>query len=389
MSVEAFQEAEEHVEQMREEAERAERQARDSDLRRGPLAETAGKAHRVVEIFLDQVRTMRNMRTGALPDVHELALSIKETGLLHPPLVGETGDDEQPYELLAGQRRFAAMKLLEEAEGPREWRFTVVEGISRREALTMQFAENFHQNKPEPVQFARAARLIMAEDETLTAADVSRLVGAPASWTRKALRLLELPEAIVARVERGDLSFTSADLVRRGIARGDVSEDEASELVEQHVAGSLTGAELKHGVGYVPPAPDNYDETSRQLDEARWTAPRDPDARNDDPDQRDWESGRSGPSGSGAVTPMSAAGGSAREDSRIAAADLDAYLLGVFLWNSSSDHRRTVLRIASESDAHTYAFSLLPQERLDVLRSLAAEMVAADPSPPAGLRRAA
>ena len=91
----------------------------------------------------------------------------------------------------------------------------------------MQFAENFHQSKPEPVMFARAARQIMAEDPSLTAAEVSRIVGAPPSWTRKALRLLELPEAIVARVERGDLSFTAADFVRRGIAKGKVSGRDA------------------------------------------------------------------------------------------------------------------------------------------------------------------
>ena len=70
---------------------------------------------------------MANMREGALPDLHELAVSIKETGLLHPPLVRETGDDDVPYELLAGRRRFGAMQLLDEAEGTRsEWRFTVV-----------------------------------------------------------------------------------------------------------------------------------------------------------------------------------------------------------------------------------------------------------------------
>ena len=111
-----------------------------------------------------------------------------------------TGDDEQPYELLAGQRRFAAMRLIDEADEAEEWRLTLVDGISRREALTMQFAENFHQSKPEPVKFARAARLIMAEDPALTAAEVSRIVGAPPAWTRKALRLLELPDAIVERV---------------------------------------------------------------------------------------------------------------------------------------------------------------------------------------------
>ncbi len=209
---------------MQEERARAERASLDADLRTTPLADTGAKPHTPVTASLRQVRTMVNMRVGVLPDVHELAVSIKETGLLHPPLVRETGDEDRPYELLAGRRRFAAMQLLDRAEGPRaDWRFTLVADISRREALTMQFAENFHQSKPEPVQFARAARAIMAEDETLTAADVSRLVGAPLSWTRRALRMLELPEAIVERVEQGDLSFTVADIVRRGIARGDVS----------------------------------------------------------------------------------------------------------------------------------------------------------------------
>ena len=60
------------------------------------------------------------MRTGALEDIHELAVSIRETGLLHPPLVRETGEEEQPYELLAGQRRFAAMKLLDQADERRD-----------------------------------------------------------------------------------------------------------------------------------------------------------------------------------------------------------------------------------------------------------------------------
>ena len=368
MSVDKLQDAEEHVAQLREEADAGARAARVADLQQPPVAETSARAHRVVTAALRQVRSMRNMRTGVLPEIHELAVSIKETGLLHPPLVRETGDEDVPYELLAGQRRLAAMRLLDEAEGEREsWRFTVVEGVSGAEALAMQFAENFHQHKPEPVQFARAARRIMAEDASLTAADVSRMVGAPPAWTRRALRLLELPEPIVERVERGDLSFTSADLVRRGIARGDVSEDEAEELVEQHAAGALSGAALRQGVGSVAP-------------------PRDPDERNDDPERHDWEPASSG----GGVTPIRpSAAQSAVGGGRIAPEDLDAYLLGVVLWNSSTDHRRKVLRIGSEADAHEYAFSLLPQERLDVLRSLAAEMLAADPQPPRALRPAA
>jgi len=353
MSVDKLQEAEEQVAQLREETERRERAALQEDLRRAPIGDTAGKPHRAITAPLSAVRAMANMRTGALEELHELAVSIRETGLLHPPLVRATGEEEQPYELLAGQRRFAAMKLLDEAGEPREWRFTLVDGISRREALSMQFAENFHQSKPEPVMFARAARAIMAEDPSLTAAEVSRIVGAPLSWTRKALRLLELPDAIVERVENGDLSFTAADFVRRGIAKGAVSTEQAEELVEQHVNGGLSGVELKYGVGYVPPPPENYAEISDRLDAAaRAAEPRGERIERDE------------------IAPAPAAA-----PPRISDAQLDAYVLGEFLFHSATERTRKLLRISGQADAHEYARSLHPHERLAALRSFAREVV--------------
>ncbi|HEY4096398.1 MAG TPA: ParB N-terminal domain-containing protein [Baekduia sp.] len=397
--VDKLQDAEEHVGQMREEAAKAAREEREADLRKAPLADTASKAHTLVTAPLAHVRTMVNMRTGALPDLHELAVSIKETGLLHPPLVRATGDEEVPYELLAGRRRFSAMTLLDEAEGAREdWRFTLVDGISKREALTMQFAENFHQAKPEPVQFARAARAIMSEDPELTAADVSRLVGAPMAWTRKSLRLLDLPEAVVQRVEQGDLSFTVADVVRRGIARGDVSAEKAEELVEQHVSGEITGGALKLGVGYVPPKPKDYEEQARKLDESRWAAER---AGTDGASaaQRDWDSRAGGDNGSqggpirdggdiiSAPRIVAKVGGPEAEDIELDVADLDAYVLGLVLARVATAEHRSHLGVAGGHEAaQDYAFSLHPDRRLEVLRALAGEMLSADPVPPKALR---
>ncbi|WP_354699567.1 ParB-like partition protein [Paraconexibacter sp. AEG42_29] len=394
--VDQLQNAEEAVEQNRQEADRAERAERSAELRREPFGDTATKAHEVVVAPLAKVKTMVNMRTGALPDIHELALSIKESGVLHPPLVRATGDEGQPYELLAGRRRHAAMALLDEAEGAREdWRFTLVDGISRREALTMQFAENFHQNKPEPVQFARAARAIMAEDDELTAADVSQLVGAPIAWTRKALRMLDLPESIIERVEQGDLSFTVADVVRRGIARGDVSEATAADLVEQHVEGEITTNSLKREVGYQPPKPKNYDELSRQLDEARWAGADAAAAdRRDGAEQREWESSRAPAPTTGAA----AAGlrGPARPDAAPAQAgglrgdldpeDVDGFLLGLILANAVPAQQASAMGVASEADAHAYAFSLRPEERLGVLRQLGLQLLMDSPEPPRALR---
>jgi ParB/RepB/Spo0J family partition protein len=394
--VDQLQEAEEAVAQQREAQARQEAQARADELRRAPLAATAQAPHTLVMVPLSAVRTMVNMRVGALPDVQELAVSIKETGLLHPPLVRATEDPDRPYELLAGRRRFAAMALLDEADGPRdEWRFTLVEGISTREALTMQFAENFHQAKPEPVQFARAARAIMAEDPSLSAADVSRLVGAPVAWTRKALKLLDLPAEVLARVEQGDLSFTVAELVRKGIAKGAVSEQEAVELVDRHAAGQITGGSLKLGVGYVPPKPADYDEQSRKLDQARWAKARDSD-RADDAEQRDWDARAAVPGSRPAARPATAAPEdepqprpfAAGAAAALPAAELDGYLLGVVLDHPALAVVRANLGIAGAADAHAYAHDLAPAERQSALRALAAELLAADPAPPAHLRRA-
>jgi ParB/RepB/Spo0J family partition protein len=397
--VDKLQDAEEQVAQMREEAARAEREARDAELRRTPLADTAAKARSTVAAPLARVRTMVNMRVGPLPDIHELAVSIKETGLLHPPLVRATGDEDRPYELLAGRRRFAAMQLIDEVDGSRDdWRFTLVDDISRREALTMQFAENFHQNKPEPVQFARAARAIMSEDPQLTAADVSRLVGAPPAWTRKALRLLDLPESIVERVERGDLSFTVADVVRRGIARGDVSAEHAEDLVTKHADGEITGGALKLGVGYVPPKPKNYDELSRKLDEARWAAGRgEGDGGRDDgstgvgAEQRDWEAAGDGATRGGGRLGAVAGAASAppaagRAGGGLPPEDLDAYVLGLVLGRLAPSEHRAALHIADVREAHRYALSLAPRERLGVLRALAAVLLDADAGAPRALR---
>jgi len=392
--VDKLQDAEEHVAQMREDAAKSAREEATADLQKAPMADTASKAHTSITAPLTQVRTMVNMRTGTLPDLHELAVSIKETGLLHPPLVRATGEDDVPYELLAGRRRFGAMTLLDAAEGAREdWRFTLVDGISKREALTMQFAENFHQAKPEPVQFARAARAIMAEDPSLTAAEVSRLVGAPLAWTRKSLKLLDLPEAVVKRVEEGDLSFTVADVVRRGIARGDVSAEEATDLVEQHASGEITGGALKLGVGYVPPKPKDYEEQSRKLDEARWAANREEGlGRDRDAEQRDWESsgGAERPVVESSAPRIVASFGPDRDESgpvEVAVEDLDAYVLGLVLSRVATAEHRSHLGVEGGHEAtQEYAFNLHPNRRLEVLRALSAEILSSDPLPPKALR---
>lgn len=398
--VDSLQNAEEAVAQRGEEHAARRRRAAVAELRKAPLADTAAKPTRRVRATLDQVRTATNMREGPLPEVEELAVSILETGLLHPPVVRETGDERTPYELIAGARRLAAMRLVDEAEGePRRWELDVREGMSAREALTLQFAENFHQRKPEPIMFARAVRQIMIEDPELTAADVSRMTGAPPEWTRQALRLLDLP-AIAERVEAGDLSFTAADMVRRAISTGRVSERDGVELAQRAADGEIGAGELRRAVGYVPPKPDDYERLSAELDRARWEARAAPPDAGVDAEQRDWERGGDAAApGFDATasatdrrdaTPAPAAPTSADardddDDAERRAAALDAYLLGRVL-NELAPAYRELLGIVDDAESFRYAFALRPYERVATLRMVARRLLEADERPPAQLR---
>src|SRR5262249_26478773 len=71
---------------------------------------------------------------------------------------------------------------------------------------------------------------------------------------------------------------------------------------------------------------------------------------------------------------------------RISDADVDGFILGAFLFHSATERSRKVLRITGEADAHEYARSLNPGERLAALRALAREALQA--TRPAGRSRA-
>ena len=141
--------------QMREEAERKEREALNEDLLPRPRSPTR-PARRSAAVSRDarpRAQLRPNMRerppAGEVRGAGDLAAGDRAAA----PAAGARDRRQQvPYEPVAGARRLAAMRLVRRGRGPPPHvgagRCAV--GMTRREALTLQFAENFHQRKPEP-----------------------------------------------------------------------------------------------------------------------------------------------------------------------------------------------------------------------------------------------
>ncbi len=128
----------------------------------------------------------------------ELAESIKENGLLQPIIVREYGDGR--YQIIAGERRFRASKLAELTEIP-----AIIMNKDDRAAQEIALIENIQREDLNPIEEALALRAL-AEDYDLTQEELSAKIGRSRSAVANSVRLLDLPDEILAMIAKGELS---------------------------------------------------------------------------------------------------------------------------------------------------------------------------------------
>ena len=141
---------------------------------------------------LDQPRSTFDER-----ELRELADSIATHGLLQPLVVQSDGDG---YRIIAGERRFRAARLAGLSTVP-----AVVRATQGLEHLELALVENLQRADLNPVEEARGYRRLM-EAGGRTQDQVAQRVGKSRVTITNALRLLKLPDDILASVERGELS---------------------------------------------------------------------------------------------------------------------------------------------------------------------------------------
>jgi ParB family transcriptional regulator, chromosome partitioning protein len=127
-----------------------------------------------------------------------LASSIRERGVLQPPVVRQVGET---YELVAGERRWRAARLAGRLD------IEVLVGDHHDdESLLDALMENVAREDLSPVEAARAYATII-DDLGITREELGQRVGQSRVSISNHIRLLDLPDAALDFIDSGDLTF--------------------------------------------------------------------------------------------------------------------------------------------------------------------------------------
>lgn len=157
----------------------------------------------------------------------ELALSIKEVGLLQPPVVRSIGNGK--YQLIMGERRYRAAKLAGLKSIP-----VIIRQTSDDQLLREALVENIHRSQLNPLEEAAAYQQLL-NDFNYTHDELAEKLSKSRPVITNTMRLLNLPLPVQRRVAAGVISA--------GHARALLSltdEKEIENLANQIIAQGLT-----------------------------------------------------------------------------------------------------------------------------------------------------
>jgi ParB family chromosome partitioning protein len=175
--------------------------------------------------------------------LRELASSIREFGFLQPLVVSKV-EKETPtgiaveYQIIAGERRFMAAKLLGLPRVP-----AIVRNINlEREKLELGVIENIQRENLNPIEMARAFQRLQ-EEFRMTQREIAAKLGKSREVVANAVRLLDLPEYVQRAVEGGELSESNARLL---IAIEDPAAQKA--MLDDIVQNKLTTRDVRERI---------------------------------------------------------------------------------------------------------------------------------------------
>lgn len=164
-----------------------------------------------------------------------LAESIKTNGLLQPIVVRQVENGtESRYEIIAGERRFRAAKMVGLETVP-----AMLRDAEDSQLLELALIENIHRTNLNPVERAKAYKNYL-ETFSLSQTEAAQRLGEDRSVIANFIRLLDLPEQIRQMLLEGSLSMGHARAIL-----GLPTDDLRAKLANRALAGRLSVREVE------------------------------------------------------------------------------------------------------------------------------------------------
>lgn len=165
------------------------------------------KGEEVIYLDIDRIFPGKQQPRKKFRDesLKELAVSIKEKGVLQPIIVSRVGDGT--FRIVTGERRWRAAALAETKKIP-----ALVKNVASKDSLEIALIENIQREDLNPIETAEAFNRLIA-DFSLTQEDLSKKVGKDRATVANYLRLLKLPQEIRMLINNGDLNIGHAKAI--------------------------------------------------------------------------------------------------------------------------------------------------------------------------------
>tara|TARA_B100000900_G_C20587024_1_gene720016 strand:+ start:63 stop:905 length:843 start_codon:yes stop_codon:yes gene_type:complete len=158
----------------------------------------------ISDLIPNKYQPRKNFNKSNLDD---LTNSIKERGVLQPIIVRRSSDQNNMYEIIAGERRWLAAQkaglhevpvVVTEADDLRSLEFAIVENVQRQDLNPLEEAQGYK-------------RLI--EEFSYDQEKVSKFIGKSRSYISNSLRILTLPNDVIKLIETEQLSTGHAKIL--------------------------------------------------------------------------------------------------------------------------------------------------------------------------------
>ena len=201
--------------------------------------------------------------------LNELAASIKEVGLLQPPVVRSIGGGK--YQLIMGERRYRASKLAGLKSIP-----VIIRQTPDDQLLREALVENIHRSQLNPLEEGAAYQQLL-NDFGYTHDELADRLGKSRPAITNTMRLLNLPASVQRRVAAGVLTAGHARALLslsdekeiEALANRIVAEGLTVRAVEEIVAtggAKIKGGSVKRGKLLAPRLKEIGDQLSDTLD---------------------------------------------------------------------------------------------------------------------------